>query len=119
MPLYLSIKTHRYSVKLFFLGLVLELFNRIWLGFVKPSLFIWTLRMFVSYFDLGDLRLNYHIGVLIGLICIAWSGHLLQVALHYGFNYQQYENEWTQLCYIVRIPFDYTEEFEFYVVFIC
>ena len=27
--------------------------------------------MFVSYFDLGDLRLNYHIGVLIGLICIA------------------------------------------------
>jgi len=69
-----------------------------WLGFVKPSPFVWVLRMFVSCFDLGGLRLNYHIGVLIGFTCIAWSGHLLHVALHLGFDYQQYENGWTQLC---------------------
>ena len=45
-----------------------------WLGFVKPSLLIWVLRMFVSYFDLGNLRLNYHIGVLI-INNMRTSGH--------------------------------------------
>ena len=67
-----------------------------WLSFVKSSLFIWPFKMFVSYFDLGKLRLNFHIGVLIGYVSIAWSGHLVHAALHWGF--QQVENNWTQLC---------------------
>ena len=45
-----------------------------WLSLAKSSLFIWLFKMVVSYFDLGKFRLNFHIGVLIGFICVVWSG---------------------------------------------
>ena len=43
--------------------------------------FEWPLQLFVSYFDLSGLRLNYHVGILIGFLSIAWSGHLVHVAI--------------------------------------
>ena len=37
--------------------------------------------MFVAYFDLGNLRLNFHTGIIIGFLSIAWCGHLVHVAI--------------------------------------
>jgi len=39
------------------------------------------LKVFLAYFDLAGLRLNFHIGILIGFLSILWSGHLVDVAL--------------------------------------
>ena len=35
------------------------------------------LKIFVAYFDLGNLRLNFHTGIIIGFLSIAWCGHLV------------------------------------------
>jgi hypothetical protein len=35
------------------------------------------LKQFVAYFDLGNLRLNFHTGIIIGFLSIAWCGHLV------------------------------------------
>jgi photosystem I P700 chlorophyll a apoprotein A2 len=48
--------------------------------YLQP-IFIWPLRLFVACFDLGGLRLNFHIGAMIGFFSIAWSGHLVHVAI--------------------------------------
>jgi len=72
-----------------------------WLSLAKSSSFTWPLRMVVSCFDLGGLRLNFHIGVLIGFTCVAWSGHLVHVALGLAFNPQQYEDSWRQLSSLI------------------
>jgi hypothetical protein len=39
------------------------------------------LQRFVAYFDLGNLRLNFHTGIIIGFLSIAWCGHLVHVAI--------------------------------------
>jgi photosystem I P700 chlorophyll a apoprotein A2 len=39
------------------------------------------LRIFLAYFDLSGLRLNFHIGVMIGFFSIAWCGHLVHCAI--------------------------------------
>ncbi len=39
------------------------------------------LQRFVAYFDLGNLRLNFHTGIIIGFLSIAWCGHLVDVAI--------------------------------------
>jgi photosystem I P700 chlorophyll a apoprotein A2 len=39
------------------------------------------LRMFTTCFDLSALRLNFHIGALIGLSSVAWAGHIIHQAL--------------------------------------
>mmetsp|Transcript_97306 Transcript_97306/g.225575 ORF Transcript_97306/g.225575 Transcript_97306/m.225575 type:complete len:324 (-) Transcript_97306:709-1680(-) len=41
----------------------------------------WPFRLFLACFDLSGLRLNFHIGVLIGFVSIAWCGHLVHVAI--------------------------------------
>jgi photosystem I P700 chlorophyll a apoprotein A2 len=41
----------------------------------------WPLRLYLACFDLSGLRLNYHIGVMMGLFSIAWAGHLVHVAI--------------------------------------
>lgn len=38
-------------------------------------------QLFVAYFDLGNLRLNFHTGIIIGFLSIAWCGHLVHVAI--------------------------------------
>ena len=44
-------------------------------------IFIWPFKLFVAYFDLGNLRLNFHTGIIIGFLSIAWCGHLVHVAI--------------------------------------
>jgi photosystem I P700 chlorophyll a apoprotein A2 len=44
-------------------------------------IFIWPFRLFLACFDLSGLRLNFHIGVMIGFSSIAWCGHLVHVAI--------------------------------------
>ena len=38
-------------------------------------------RAILSVLDTTGIRLNYHIGVLFGLFCLLWCGHLVHVAL--------------------------------------
>jgi photosystem I P700 chlorophyll a apoprotein A2 len=48
------------------------------------SRFSWPFKLFVAYFDLLDstgLRLNFHTGIIIGLISIGWAGHIVHVAI--------------------------------------
>ena len=44
-------------------------------------IFIWPFHFFVAYFDLANLRFNFHTGTLIGFLSIAWCGHLVHVAI--------------------------------------
>lgn len=39
------------------------------------------LQRFVAYFDLGNLRLNFHTGMLFGFLSWAWCGHWVDVAI--------------------------------------
>lgn len=39
------------------------------------------LRLFIFFFDGSALRLNFHIGALIGLSSVAWAGHIIHQAL--------------------------------------
>lgn len=39
------------------------------------------LRLFTFFFDGSALRLNFHIGALIGLSSVAWAGHIIHQAL--------------------------------------
>ena len=41
----------------------------------------WRLRLFQVYFDLSNIRLNFHISILLGMISIAWAGHWPLVVL--------------------------------------
>jgi photosystem I P700 chlorophyll a apoprotein A2 len=47
---------------------------------VHPPLKILTSGI-LAYFDLSGLRLNFHIGVMIGFFSIAWCGHLVHCAI--------------------------------------
>ena len=44
-------------------------------------IFIWPLKFFCAYFDLGKQRLNVHTGILIGFLSIGWSAHLVHLAI--------------------------------------
>ena len=44
-------------------------------------IFIWPFHFFIAYFDLANTRLNFHTGTLIGFLSLAWSGHLIHVAI--------------------------------------
>ena len=57
-----------------------------WLSFVNIKSFPALHRVFVSCFDVGGLRLNFHIGSKLGLTSIGWSGHLVHVALGVDLN---------------------------------
>ena len=62
-------------------------------SWVSSSIVIWPFKLFVAYFDLGNLRLNFHIGIIIGFLSISWSGHLVHVAIRVSrrsnvFNYK-------------------------------
>jgi photosystem I P700 chlorophyll a apoprotein A2 len=48
---------------------------------LDTKVFIWPFRLFLACFDLSGLRLNFHIGVMIGFFSIAWCGHLVHVAI--------------------------------------
>ena len=37
--------------------------------------------MFSAYFDLGKQRLNFHVGIIIGLLSIGWCAHLVHLAI--------------------------------------
>jgi len=47
----------------------------------KYQLNISPLRLFMACFDLSSVRLNFHIGALIGFGSIAWAGHIIHQAL--------------------------------------
>ncbi len=47
---------------------------------VHPLLKILTSGI-LAYFDLGNLRLNFHTGIIIGFLSIAWCGHLVDYAI--------------------------------------
>jgi photosystem I P700 chlorophyll a apoprotein A2 len=44
-------------------------------------IFTWPSRLFCACFDLSGLRLNFHVAVMIGFTSIAWSAHLIHVAI--------------------------------------
>jgi len=46
-----------------------------------PATFYLPFRLFLACFDLSGLRLNFHIGVMIGFFSIAWCGHCVHVAI--------------------------------------
>lgn len=52
-----------------------------WLRFKKPisqDIKVHALlKSFLASFDLARLRLNFHTGMLIGFLSLAWSGHLV------------------------------------------
>jgi len=48
---------------------------------LAPATFYLPFRLFLACFDLSGLRLNFHIGVMIGFSSIAWCGHLVHVAI--------------------------------------
>jgi photosystem I P700 chlorophyll a apoprotein A2 len=49
----------------------------------------WRLRLYQTCFDLGGLRLNFHIGALLGVTSVCWSGHLVHVSIPFsqGIHY--------------------------------
>jgi photosystem I P700 chlorophyll a apoprotein A2 len=51
-----------------------------WFAFQVPMFYL-PKRLFLACFDLSGLRLNFHIGVMIGFFSIAWCGHLVHVAI--------------------------------------
>ena len=63
----------------FTLNLELEIIKK--LSPKSMPIFIWPFKLFVAYFDLGNLRLNFHTGIIIGFLSIAWCGHLVHVAI--------------------------------------
>jgi photosystem I P700 chlorophyll a apoprotein A2 len=51
-------------------------------SYTRPSAsYLWTLRILQSCFDLTWLRLNYHLGALLGVTSLCWSGHIIHVSL--------------------------------------
>jgi len=52
-----------------------------WRDNLYTPIFYLPFRLFLACFDLSGLRLNFHIGVMIGFFSIAWCGHLVHVAI--------------------------------------
>ena len=44
-------------------------------------IFIWPFKLFCAYFDLGKQRLNFQVGIIIGLLSIGWCAHLVHLAI--------------------------------------
>merc|ERR1719210_459312 len=59
----------------------IRLYKKLALDTKVGPIFIWPFRLFLACFDLSGLRLNFHIGVMIGFFSIAWCGHLVHVAI--------------------------------------
>ena len=38
-------------------------------------------KLFTAYFDLSGSRLNFHVGIMIGISSISWAGHIVHLAL--------------------------------------
>ena len=56
---------------------------------------VWPFKFFCAYFDVRKQRLNFHTGILIGFLSIAWCAHLVHLAIpisrgshgwHYSLN---------------------------------
>jgi len=60
---------------------IVHLYKKLALDTKVGPIFIWPFRLFLACFDLSGLRLNFHIGVMIGFFSIAWCGHLVHVAI--------------------------------------
>ena len=60
---------------------IIHLHKKLALDILSQPIFIWPFKLFVAYFDLGNLRLNFHTGIIIGFLSIAWCGHLVHVAI--------------------------------------
>ena len=60
---------------------IIHLHKKLALDIKVGPIFIWPFKLFVAYFDLGNLRLNFHTGIIIGFLSIAWCGHLVHVAI--------------------------------------
>jgi len=60
---------------------VVSLYKKLALDMKVYPMFIWPFRLFLAAFDASGLRLNFHIGALIGFTSIAWAGHLIHVAI--------------------------------------
>ena len=60
---------------------IIQLHKKLALDIKGGPIFIWPFKLFVAYFDLGNLRLNFHTGIIIGVLSIAWCGHLVHVAI--------------------------------------
>jgi photosystem I P700 chlorophyll a apoprotein A2 len=61
-----------------------------------PSLSIsWPYKLLLTYFDLGSLRLNFHTGIIIGVVSSLWSGHLVHLAIPAatGMHWNSHWNE--------------------------
>lgn len=44
-------------------------------------IFIWPFKLFCAYFDLGKQRLNFQVGIIIGLLSIGWCAHLVHLGI--------------------------------------
>ena len=56
-------------------------------------------KLFVASFDVGNPRLNYHTGIIIGFPSIAWCGHLVHVAIPISRGIQTINNGPTKGLY--------------------
>ena len=84
-------------------------------------IFIWPFKLFVAYFDLGNLRLNFHTGIIIGFLSIAWCGHLVHVAIpitykfHLGVlsEHTVALDKWSISLYPFYIEYDFTLSYRY------
>ena len=69
--------------------------------FILPCVtrFELPIKLFVASFDVGNARLNYHTGIIIGFLSIAWCGHLVHVAIPISRGIQTINNGPTKGLY--------------------
>jgi len=60
---------------------VVSLYKKLSLDKKVYPMFTWPFRIFLAIFDASGLRLNFHIGALIGFTSLAWAGHIIHVAI--------------------------------------
>ena len=63
---------------------ITNLYNNVALdsnGSRMVTMLAWPSRLFMVCFDSANLRLNYHLGTLIGCMSIGWCGHLVHVSI--------------------------------------
>ena len=60
---------------------IIHLHKKLALDIKVHPIFIWPFKLFVAYFDLAHLRLNFQTGIIIGFLSIAWSAHLVHLGI--------------------------------------
>ena len=60
---------------------IIHLHKTLALDIKVHPIFIWPFKLFVAYFDLAHLRLNFQTGIIIGFLSIAWSAHLVHLGI--------------------------------------